>query len=100
MQRKAELIDEARKQREEEERRERERQIQAEQARIDHLLSDARAFRQAVDIRAYIESVRQASASAQHSILADELEDWGSWASAQADRIDPVLSKRFLKRPS
>ncbi|MDX1245413.1 hypothetical protein GOL91_03595 [Sinorhizobium medicae] len=100
VQRKAELIEEATKQLEEEERRERERQIQAEQARIDHLLSDAKAFRQAADIRAYIESVRQASAGAQDSISADELEDWASWALAQADRIDPVLSKRFLKRPS
>ncbi|WP_457811356.1 hypothetical protein [Sinorhizobium meliloti] len=99
VQRKAELIEEARKRREEEERREHERQIEAEQARIDHLLSDAKAFRQAADIRAYIESARQASASAQHSISADELEEWASWALAQADRIDPVLSRRFLKRP-
>jgi len=27
----------------------------------------------------------------------DEFEQWSQWALAQADRIDPAISQRFLK---
>jgi hypothetical protein len=49
--RKAELIEQARNRKAEEERLERERRIKAEENRINRLLGEAAAFRQASDIR-------------------------------------------------
>ena len=57
LERKAALIEENRKRKEEAERRERERLAALEQARIDRLLGDAAAFRQATDIRAFVVEV-------------------------------------------
>lgn len=95
--RKAQMIEQARIRKEEAERRELERLRQLEQARIDRLLGEAADFRRANDIRAYVHSVQQAlrNGSPEHS--ADELAEWSRWALAQADRIDPVLSGRFLE---
>lgn len=95
--RKAQLIEEARKRKEEEERKKRERQIRLEKARVDRLLGEAAAFRQAADIRAYVQSVRAANAAAAEPVSDTELDAWAAWATAQADRIDPVLSRRFLE---
>lgn len=58
VERKAELEAEARRRKEEEERRERERQIKAHKERVERLLSEASALRQAAEIRAYVEAVR------------------------------------------
>lgn len=95
--RKAQLIEEARKRREEEERRERERRIKAEQARVDRLLGEADALRHAQAIRAYVEQVRALSSPASQPLAAEKIEAWASWALAQADRIDPVVTGRFLE---
>jgi hypothetical protein len=92
----AQLIEEARKRKEQEERMERERQIKAEQARVDRLLSEATAFRQANDIRAYVGRIREAYAASADPTSQQELNAWVSWALAQADRIDPVRSGKFL----
>lgn len=96
--RKAQLIEEARKRKEEEERKERERKIRLEKARVDRLLGEAVAFRQAADISAYVQSVRAANASSAEPVSTTELDAWAAWATAQADRIDPVLSRRFLEK--
>lgn len=96
VERKAQLIEEARLRKEEAERKELERLRLAEQARIERLLGEAAAFRQASDIRAYVRSVREATTSADHGVSAEELATWSTWALTQADRIDPVLSKAFL----
>lgn len=96
--RKAQLIEEARKQKEEEERLAKERKIKAEQARIDRLLGEAAAFRKAVDIRNYIESVRAVNSNSNDPLPNEEIDAWSSWALAQANRIDPVASKKFLTR--
>lgn len=96
--RKAQLIEEARKRKEEEERKERERKIRLEKARVDRLLGEAEAFRQAADIRAYVQSVRAANTVAAEPVSDDELDAWTAWAIAQADRIDPVSSRRFLEK--
>lgn len=95
--RKAQLIEEARKRIEEDERKERERRIRAEQARLDRLLGEAAAFRQANDIRGYVQSAREANTTSCKPASDTDLETWALWALAQADRIDPVLSKRFLE---
>ena len=95
--RKAYLIEEARRQREEEVRQAREKRIRAEKARVDRLLGEALALRQARDIRAYVEEVRAISASAGAETGFAELDAWSAWALAQAARIDPVLSGAYLR---
>lgn len=96
--RKAELIEEIRKREEEAKRKERERRIALEKARVDRLLGDATALRQAADIRTYVEAVRQRCSDEDNPVSADELEAWASWALTQADRLDPVRSGRFVQR--
>lgn len=97
VERKAQIIEEAHKQKEEAERRERERLIQLEKARVDRLSSDAMAYRQAIDIRTYVGTVRANCAQGNNPVSADALGAWTRWALAQADRIDPVHSGRFLE---
>lgn len=96
VERKAALIEEIRKRKEEAERKERERQAALEQARIDELLDQATALRRAMDIRAYVKEVRALCAAEVYSVSGDALIGWTEWALAQADRIDPVQSGRFL----
>ena len=78
------------------ERTEKERQKRIAQARIDRLLRDAAAFQQAGEIRKYVEAVRSGEAR-NRSLSMDQIERWTKWALAQADRIDPTISGRFLK---
>jgi hypothetical protein len=96
LQEKARCEEEARQRKEEAERRERERQIKLEQERIQRLLGEASAFRQAADIRAFVESVRTANTSAIDPLPQDKVEAWAIWAMNEADRIDPVRSGRIL----
>lgn len=93
--RRAELIEEARERKEEKERQERGRRIKAEEARINRLLGEAAAFKQANDIRAYLEDVRRANIANDDPVSQEYLDTWALWALAQADRIDPVRSKKF-----
>jgi len=93
--RKAELIEEARCRKEEGERKERERLARLEQQRIERLLADAAALRQARDIRAYVREVKSLCAAASQATSDDEVRAWELWALAQADRIDPVASGKF-----
>lgn len=95
--RKAYLIEEARRRHEEEVRQAREKRIRAEKARVDRLLGEASALRQARDIRAYVEEVRAISANAGAETGFAELDVWSAWALAQAARIDPVLSGAYLR---
>ena len=94
--RKAELEEQARREKEEEERQERERILQEQKARVDRLLNEAAALRQAVDIRAYVDAVRTTSASVAR-LPQETIEAWATWALTEADRIDPILSGRFLE---
>lgn len=80
----------------EREREERERQQRLEQARIDRLLDDAASLRRASDIRAYVEAVRITVANDVVSISQEAVARWSKWALAEADRIDPVKTARFL----
>lgn len=56
------------------------------------LLSEARRYSQAQEIRAYVEAASDAVGAG-----LDGLEEWRSWALAQADAIDPVLGGAFLR---
>lgn len=78
------------------EREERERQQQLEQARIDRLLDEAASLRRAMDIRACVDAVKTVVANETASISSEAMERWLKWALAEADRIDPVRSARFL----
>jgi hypothetical protein len=98
--RKADLEEAERQRKEEEERRRRERLEKLEKARVDHLLAQALALHQARQIRAYVEAVRLVNATSTGPMAADDLEAWASWALAQAERIDPVVSGAFKTRPT
>lgn len=78
----------------EEQRRERERVAALEKARRDALRRDAKAWREANDIRAYVEALRTASDSS------DTMESWARWALNEADKIDPIASGRALQLPA
>lgn len=96
VERRHERIEEARKARAEAERKERERIAALEKARVDRLLGEAKALQRARDIRAYVDEVRTLSPRLDPPVPEDSLRAWAQWALAQADRIDPVLSRRFL----
>lgn len=68
-----------------------------EKARVERLLGDAASLRQAGDIRAYVEGVRNRCAEEGGPAASDDLEAWAAWALAQAERIDPVRSGRFVE---
>ena len=93
VERKAELEEEARKRKLEAERAERERQ---KRIRVNRLLRDAAAFHQARTIREYVEAIRLTQGRDDSPVPA-AVEQWGQWALAQADRIDPAMDGRFLK---
>ena len=95
IERKARLEEEERQRQIQAERAERERQKRIEQGRIDRLLQDASAFYQAGQIRRYVEAIGSALATDACSI--QDFEHWKEWALAQADRIDPVQNKSFLR---
>lgn len=94
--RKARLEEDARTYQLQLEREERERQQQLEQARIGRPLDEAAALRRASDIRAYVDAVNAAVRSDTTAIGSDVIERWSKWARAEADRIDPVKTARFL----
>lgn len=95
VQRKAELEEEERERKREAERAERERQKRLEQARIDRLLKSAAAFQQAGAIRKYVEAIRATEIDDATS-SSEELERWCQWALTEAERIDPVVARKFL----
>ena len=96
--RKAELEEAARQRKAEAERNEIERQRKLEQERVSRLLDQADALLKATTIRAYVESVRAANATAESPLSPNDLNRWCRWACAQADRIDPIKSGAYLKQ--
>lgn len=97
VQRKAQLEKEAQQRKAEQERLERERQIKIERERIERLLGEATALREANEIRAYVEAVRSANMATKDSIPSDQFNTWAAWALIQADRIDPIKTGMFYK---
>jgi hypothetical protein len=72
-----------------EERREREREAAAAKAKIDQLCEDARLWRVAAEIRAYVAAVAQ-SLSADDAVL--QLGSWVATSHQIADGLDPITS--------
>lgn len=95
--RKAQLEEDARNHQLQLEREEQQRQRELEQARIDRLLDESAALRRATDIRAYVEAVKTTVASEVSLGSAASVDRWSKWALAEADRIDPVKTGRFLE---
>lgn len=85
-----------RRKQEEAARQERERLVKEQQNRIDRLLGEAMALRQAADIRVYVETVIARMKCENDPVKLEMLHGWASWAMAEADRIDPIKSERFL----
>lgn len=95
VERKAQLEEQERQRKLETERVEKERREKLEQARVDRLLRDARAFEQAGLIRKYVDALRTAQGG-KEGASSDPLDQWAEWALAQAERIDPSMSDRYL----
>jgi len=79
----------------EEERKRCEHQEKLEKQRVDHLLVQANALRQAVEIRSFVDAARRMNMQAENPVSQQEFEKWAEWALAQANRIDPVFSGQF-----
>lgn len=94
--RKADLIERRRIEREKGEQAERERRAKEEQVRVDRLLSEAAALREAQDIRAYVAAARKLNEASAEPVSEAEIASWAAWALEQADRIDPIRSRRFI----
>lgn len=89
------LWQEERRRREEQRRRE-----EAERARVEQLVNEAKAWREAQVVRDYIEAVRR-QITAKEADENERTSRWLEWASARAREIDP-LSRRVVddKEPS
>jgi hypothetical protein len=64
--------------------------------RLKHLRTSGELLRQAEDLRALIARVRGAVVAGSAHIDQDRLEEWERWASAEADRLDPILSGQIM----
>ena len=88
------------REREERARRERERQlailrkqIEHEQARLDLLNEQAKAWQEAQQLREYVSAVRGSGYYAQQTITGGrDMDEWCAWALEQANRLDPTVT--------
>ncbi len=96
--RKAQLEAEARRRVAQAEAAERARLAELERLRVERLLGEAAALEQARAIRRYVSDVTAENARSTTPMGENELEEWRGWASAQADRLDPLLNGDFKRR--
>ena len=97
IERKARLLAEIRREKEEAERKERERVAAEQRARLEKLRADARGLRESEDIRKFVARVLELGCEGEIPLTEREVEKWGTWALAQADQIDPIRSGRFIE---
>lgn len=64
--------------------------------RLKHLRASGDLLRQAEELRALIARVRSAVTAGSTEIDQARLAEWEQWASAEADRLDPVLSGQIM----
>jgi hypothetical protein len=64
--------------------------------RLKHLRTSGDLLRQAEDLRALIARVRGAVLAGSAAIDQARLSEWERWASAEADRLDPILSGQIM----
>jgi hypothetical protein len=70
-----------------------ERLAAIEKAKLDALLDDANAWRTANNVRDYIRAIREAAGERANTA---EFESWLRWASGEAEKLDPINSRRVL----
>lgn len=97
--RKRDLEEKLHREQEERLRKEREHREKLEKARRDQLLSQAAAWRQASEVRAYVRAFMESRPAARNPEDTQTLETWAVWALAEADRIDPLLQAGPLASP-
>ena len=90
LQHRAELQEEVRQRHAEDARRERERLAKIERERLERLFNAASAWRQAADLRAFIDAVRAANRDTTAPEALERLTRWTADAQAAADRLDPL----------
>ena len=73
------------------------RERAAEAARLKRLTDGADELERAARIRRYVAAVQTGSAAKAEQVSGDAIDVWAAWALAEADRIDPVRSGRFLE---
>jgi hypothetical protein len=98
LRRKDELFEAERERRETEIRLARQREEKTRRDRLQKLLEDAAAYRQAEDIRQYVERVLSTVSDQAVGTAQEAVETWAAWARVQANALDPVKSGRFLRR--
>lgn len=91
VERKRELEERIRKQKEEAERKERARIEKAAADRRDKLLAEVNAWGRAAEIRAYVDA-RLARWSDADAETVSGLHTWAEWARAEADAMDPLCA--------
>lgn len=68
-------------------------QIKLEQARLDRLAEQAKAWQESQQLRAYIRAVRGAGYYPRQNITGGiGIDDWCAWALDQANRLDPTTT--------
>jgi hypothetical protein len=88
-QRKAEQrrIEELRRREETRQRAEKRAKYDAERARVEQLRQQARCWKEADDLRRFIDTVKQMHGAIEPG---SEIAQWLDWATQQADRLDPL----------
>ncbi len=77
------------------ERMERERKEEArrkEGQRLKGLLQQVERWRRATDVRAYVEAIRKSAKEGRQGLDQERIDELASWALAQAERMDPLVS--------
>lgn len=80
-----------------EEQQRRERAEARRRGRLAQLRASGELLRQADDLRALVGRVRDAVLAGSLGIGAEDFEAWQTWAGAEADRLDPVLSSQVMQ---
>lgn len=88
-------VEEQKKRKIGEERQNAEGKIRLEKERVDHLLNQATALRQANEIRIFVQTMRQSNLRSDSPVTKQEFQKWETCATEQADRLDPIKSGTF-----
>lgn len=76
--------------------RRREEVARRDAERLKHLRESGDLLRQAEDLRALVARVRSAVLAGPTEVDPKRLAEWERWASAEADRLDPLLSGQVM----
>lgn len=80
-------VEELRRQEETRQRAEKRAKYDAERARVEQLRQQARCWKEADDLRRFIDAVKRIHGAIEPG---SEIAQWLDWASQQADRLDPL----------